>query len=202
MVATKLQDKICPVCSNHFQGWNCNVLCSTECRITLNLSIRIRTCDKCGETKPIEEYYMNNKKTFNRTLTCRICEQKERLEFKQQNPEYHKMIDNNRKRKWGKLYPEKCTNTRLKGQYGITLDNYNEMLDKQNGTCAICNLKETKISKETGDPKRLAVDHCHETGKVRGLLCFHCNSSLGKFKDSIELLQNAIDYLKGNNDDI
>ena len=53
-----------------------------------------------------------------------------------------------------------------------------------------------KCNKETGKLKRLAVDHCHETGKVRGLLCFHYNSSLGKFKDSIELLQNAIDYLK------
>ena len=65
------------------------------------------------------------------------------------------------------------------------------MLEKQNHVCAICGNKDNN--------KKLAVDHCHTTGVIRGLLCSACNTSLGKFKDSVELLQNAIQYLKDNN---
>jgi len=65
-------------------------------------------------------------------------------------------------------------------------------------------IKRTKVrqhlppARDAHCKKRLAVDHCHVSGKIRGLLCFHCNSSLGKMKDSVEILQNAIDYLKKN----
>ena len=79
-----------------------------------------------------------------------------------------------------------------KGQYkkfGITLGDYDRMLDEQQGVCAIC---QTECS--TGN--RLAVDHCHETGEVRGLLCSNCNLGLGKLKDSVKSLQRAIDYLQ------
>ena len=73
--------------------------------------------------------------------------------------------------------------------YGITTDKYNKMFSDQNGCCAIC---ETHIC-STG--RSLAVDHDHETGKVRGLLCSNCNTALGKFKDNKLILQKAIDYL-------
>lgn len=65
------------------------------------------------------------------------------------------------------------------------------MLTSQGGTCAICH--------GTATVGRLAVDHCHLTGKVRGLLCTNCNTALGKLKDSKELLLNAINYLEVNN---
>jgi len=80
--------------------------------------------------------------------------------------------------------------------YGISLDDYNRMFDNQNGKCLICESKETAKSPATGEPRRLAVDHCHETGKVRGLLCSSCNTSLGGFKDSIKYLKSAIKYLE------
>ena len=76
----------------------------------------------------------------------------------------------------------------LKKRFGITVDQYAEMLDKQQGSCAIC-----RTECVTG--KRLAVDHCHETGRIRGLLCFNCNIGLGKFKDSTKMLETAIAYL-------
>lgn len=63
------------------------------------------------------------------------------------------------------------------------------MLDDQGGVCAIC-------SKEDAAGKRLAVDHCHETGKVRGLLCLKCNTVLGKMNDEVNLLKKAIAYLE------
>lgn len=78
-------------------------------------------------------------------------------------------------------------NSLLKTKFGITLDQYNEMLVEQNGVCAICG----KIDKF----QALSVDHSHQSGKVRGLLCSSCNNGLGRFKDSHEILQKAIEYL-------
>lgn len=73
-------------------------------------------------------------------------------------------------------------------QYGLTIEHYNKLLLQQNNKCAIC-----EQNCPTG--KKLAVDHNHQTGKVRGLLCHHCNVGLGHFKDNIELLNSALDYL-------
>jgi len=78
---------------------------------------------------------------------------------------------------------------RLKRNYGITEGNYQEMLKEQNNSCKICG---TALEKG----KVLSIDHCHTTGKIRGLLCHHCNTGLGLFKDNIETLQLAIEYLK------
>ena len=78
----------------------------------------------------------------------------------------------------------------LKTKYGITVEDYNTMFLKQNGCCAICETHNSKLSKS------LAVDHCHTTGEIRGLLCQNCNTALGKFKDNITLLQNSVNYLQ------
>lgn len=78
-------------------------------------------------------------------------------------------------------------------KYGLRQEQYNTMLKNQNSTCAICKLEEEVVIK--GCKITLSVDHCHETGKIRGLLCRKCNSGLGHFNDSIELLEKAINYL-------
>lgn len=75
----------------------------------------------------------------------------------------------------------------LKNLYGITENDYDKMFLKQNGKCAIC--------KKESD-KKFNIDHCHEIGKVRGLLCWSCNMAIGYFKDNINSLNNAIKYLK------
>ncbi len=84
---------------------------------------------------------------------------------------------------------------RLKAQYGITLDEYREMFRKQNGKCEICKTNEP-IKTKSGRTRKLAVDHCHKTGKNRDLLCAHCNTGLGMFKESQRILNNAQLYLK------
>lgn len=89
---------------------------------------------------------------------------------------------------------DKARASALRRNYGITVDEYDEMLYKQNGVCKICGGIETSSNK--WGIKRLAVDHNHDTGKVRGLLCNNCNRGLGLLKDSTELLSNAIKYLK------
>lgn len=79
----------------------------------------------------------------------------------------------------------------MKNKYGLSLDDYDKLLIKQNGVCAICKHKETKKGIDF-----LPVDHNHKTGKVRGLLCNACNWGIGHLKDDIEILENAIKYLK------
>lgn len=81
--------------------------------------------------------------------------------------------------------------------YGITQEEYEELKAQQGDVCAICGQPEVRVHK--GIKVDLCVDHDHETGKVRGLLCARCNHGLGNFKDSPENLSNAIDYLMGMN---
>lgn len=80
----------------------------------------------------------------------------------------------------------------LKSKYGITLEDYDEMLEAQDNACAICG----KTPEENG--RRLHIDHDHETGEVRGLLCHSCNMLLGFAYDNIDILLNAINYLRCN----
>ena len=79
-----------------------------------------------------------------------------------------------------------------------SMEDYYKILESQNGVCAICKKQSNKRSNNGKTIKALAVDHCHKTGKVRGLLCDKCNTSLGHFCDSIEILQSAINYLKAS----
>ncbi|CAB4217095.1 Recombination endonuclease VII [uncultured Caudovirales phage] len=83
-------------------------------------------------------------------------------------------------------------------RYGITRQDYIDMLTKQHGKCAICGEPETDIDGRSGKVRQLSVDHCHITKKVRGLLCVRCNHGIGKLRDSIPILQSAIEYLRNN----
>lgn len=111
------------------------------------------------------------------------------------NPEEYR----EQRREYAKQYrlkhPKKSKCQCLRKDYNITLEEYEVILEKQNGTCDICDKEETATKRGTKEPRMLAVDHCHETGKVRGLLCSKCNTALGSFKDSKELLRKAIQYL-------
>jgi hypothetical protein len=80
-------------------------------------------------------------------------------------------------------------------RYGVTKEQYESMVAAQNNLCAICNRPEKDVH-QSGRLKSLSIDHCHKTGKVRGLLCFACNSSIGKFDDDVDLLRSAIRYLE------
>lgn len=88
---------------------------------------------------------------------------------------------------WQRANPDRIKHYNLR-KFGITIDQYIELNKAQLGLCAIC-------KKPENENKSLAVDHCHTTGKVRGLLCAKCNQGLGSFKDDTERLTNAIKYL-------
>lgn len=81
-------------------------------------------------------------------------------------------------------------NSELRSKYGISVHTYNSMLKEQDGKCAIC-----KRICESG--RRLAVDHSHNEGRVRGLLCSKCNRAIGLFRDDPAIMSNALDYLMG-----
>ena len=101
---------------------------------------------------------------------------------------------------WYKNNRKKARVSQLKYKFGITLEEYNEMAEAQGGVCAICEKVNDTRRKGTNDGEdvkmSLAVDHNHKTGRVRGLLCGNCNTSLGSFKDNPALLRKAIQYLE------
>jgi predicted ATP-binding protein involved in virulence len=97
---------------------------------------------------------------------------------------------------WGKSWrnknKERESNTRYLrtslSRFGISLDEYNEMYERQNGVCVICGKNKNR---------RLCIDHDHTTGKIRGLLCRECNMALGYVQDETTVLKNMIEYLGG-----
>jgi hypothetical protein len=90
-----------------------------------------------------------------------------------------------RERKWRKENPERVYENSLKYRYNIDLKQYKKMLTEQDNKCKLCASEE-----------KLFVDHCHQTNKVRGLLCNSCNKALGLFYDNTETLQKALTYIK------
>lgn len=85
----------------------------------------------------------------------------------------------------------------MKKRYGITWEDYQSLLDKQDGKCAICLTDNAQNNRTSG---KLFIDHCHSTGKVRGLLCSKCNHALGQFNDDENLLLSAVTYLRSGKD--
>lgn len=83
---------------------------------------------------------------------------------------------------------DRAADLRLQREYGITLEEYNRVLKYQGGQCAICNREPTNT--------RLSVDHCHDTGLLRGLLCWPCNRAIAHFQDSAEKLKAAAKYIQ------
>jgi len=116
---------------------------------------------------------------------CTECKKETHSAWRLENAEYVKQTKQNTPKKVQK-------NWQLKSKYGITLEDYNQLFIQQNGCCKICERHQSQFK------KALAVDHCHSTGKVRGLLCTSCNNGLGRFKDSAELLKIAANYIEAN----
>ena len=94
-----------------------------------------------------------------------------------------------------RVNPDKYREKSLMRQFGIGIKEYDIMLKSQNGVCDICSSPESAINPHTKKARNMAVDHCHKTGKIRGLLCSLCNSAIGNFDDDIDRLRAAIQYL-------
>lgn len=131
-----------------------------------------KQCKTCAKFKPEEEFISMNGKP---TTCCRLC------------------LDNALKyaSRWRTKNPEKAREVQAaakrKRKYGISREVYNQMVERQKGGCACCG--------NTTNGKSLAVDHNHNTGAIRGLLCHQCNTAMGLLNDNPKRLQACIDYL-------
>lgn len=155
----------------------CKVCVAAERREKVDATRPLKTCSKCGEIRSTREFFKSVRHPDGFNPWCREC---------------HRVATNAR---YAALNPE-VKNFRgwfhgLKHKYGLTPADYARMLEEQGGVCAICGGEP-----QTNGKARFNVDHCHATGRVRSLLCFPCNSGIGRFKDDPELLRKAIAYLE------
>ena len=156
---------------------------------------------------PVCEIHNVPKKLVGKSKTyyhCTPCKTEYSRKWRAKNPEKNKELNQQyleRLRKEKPNYykdrysPAYAKDKQLKYLFGITLNDYNEMLKNQEFKCKVCGKEENVIHHRTGKSKDLSVDHCHETGKVRGLLCQRCNLALGMVKDDTNLLGLLTNYL-------
>jgi hypothetical protein len=157
--------------------------------------ILYRKCDRCEESRPLTSFRLVARgKYTDRSDYCKECEKsiKKEIRGKQKQEKKQKEKDEELsipyKERVQTYLDRRYTNNIFTG-YGVTYERYQEMLNEQNGLCAICR-------NPPEQHKRLVVDHDHKSGYVRGLLCEWCNFGLGWFRDDPEYLLNAIEYLK------
>lgn len=144
-----------------------------------------KTCRICEEELPAESFRPDPRMKSGLYSYCRPCESKKAQQWHRDNPDKRAIIEARRK---PRTY-EQRRDAVLRREYGITLEQYNELLSAQGGRCAICR------ADAPGRGKTFVVDHCHASGRVRGLLCNGCNVGLGHFRDDPESLAAAILYL-------
>lgn len=137
----------------------------------------MRTCPRCGETKPVPDFATKKNRKGGRTPTyCKPCWLALSTAWRKKNFAY--VADMARRSVYFR-------------RYGITVEDYDRMLSSQDGLCGIC-------LAPPGQGRRFAVDHDHKTGAVRGLLCTNCNTGIGKLQDSKVLLLRAVEWLRSH----
>ncbi len=134
-----------------------------------------KTCGKCNEVKSIEKFRQTSKSKGHYSPWCRTC-------IRLFHEEY-----------WSS--PEMIRVRNLRGTYGMTAEEYDEYLTRQNSACAVCYKPETIINHVSGRVAALSVDHDHQTGRIRGLLCQKCNHALGKLRDDPMRIEALLNYV-------
>lgn len=134
----------------------------------------MKVCSTCKSTQPIDQYHRSRSTNDGLDPRCRSCRKAATARHN---------VDQAAKRTGHML--------RL---YGLTPEQYAAMFAEQDGRCAICLEPETMTYR--GKVKALSIDHDHESGQVRGLLCAACNFAIGKLRDNPALLRAAADYLE------
>ena len=169
----------------------------------------MRKCSKCGEFKPLSSYYRAGANARDGLRgDCIPCNLAAKAERHRSNPEPARR----RTRKWRLDNLERATANQqafvasggkriadrksyLKRKYGLTLEQYDAMLEAQGGGCFIC-------GRPPRDDISLHLDHDHSTGKVRGILCFCCNNALADLREDSQLLQKAVTYLAAHDPEV
>lgn len=134
----------------------------------------MKTCSKCGVLQPVKNFHKDAKRADGLKSNCKTCYSLFHKKYYEENLE---KVKTKNKKMW------------LNKKYNMSIEQYEELKKQQNYKCAICfsELQEGFLSH---------VDHSHDTGQIRGILCRWCNTGLGNFLDSIENLEKAANYLK------
>lgn len=154
-----------------------------------------KTCTKCHVTKPRVEFYRHRTTRDGRATYCIQCVKDDRRAWVAANAE--------RVREQNQRYAAENPQKRSRDHrqfwlraYGLDQNAYQALLDAQGNVCAICLMPERYIDARTGEPRRLSVDHDHQSGRVRGLLCGRCNRALGQLDDDPDRFARAAIYLQ------
>lgn len=140
-------------------------------------------CSGCKQSKPIDSFNFNRTTADGRASRCRSC----RAEYNKRT-RYSTRYYQNLKATNPEKIAEYQRTTRLRQRYGITREDFDAMLERQGNRCAICG--STKL---LDYPKRPPIDHCHTTGRVRGVLCNKCNGALGWYEKHRETIVGYLD---------
>jgi hypothetical protein len=157
-------------------------------------------CSDCKQFVQIENFSPSAQKRGHGV--CNPCHAIRAKSYQERYPEKYKESQRKtaakhpetRKRvhaKWRAENKDAMHGYHVKLKFGLSREEYSALLEKQGGACALC-------GKPKPPQRRLLVDHCHETGKVRGLLCIGCNTAIGQLGDNVAGLTKAIEYLEGN----
>lgn len=153
--------------------------------IPLDLSGGVKKCPGCKVAQPLDHFFKTKATKHGLSVYCRACSVKKHDDWRRRNLE---VVAKNAK-KWRNENPVLARDHKFKSLYGLPLGEYDKMLAAQNGVCAICH------KPSTNGRGALHVDHCHQSGRIRGLLCHGCNVSVGHFNHDPNILRAAIDYL-------
>ena len=156
------------------------------------MSDPIKRCPKCEQKKSFASFYRDKTTEDGYRTWCKTCHRKWQKVYYLKNKDKHAV----RNKQWKQKNKERVRflsrRQVLKG-YGLTSDQYDILLESQNGVCAVCKKEEIRII--NGKVTRLAVHHDHETGRVQGLLCAKCNTGLGFFNDNPQLVNDAAIFI-------
>ena len=156
-----------------------------------------KTCTKCLVSKELRDFKKDNRRKDGYSSHCRTCCQIKNLEWRKNHPDKFNAIAKTWRSKNKDLCKSSTRRNALKSFYGLTVEQYNNMLIQQNHVCAVCLKPETSCNK-AGTVKQLAVDHCHKTNKIRGLLCDACNRAEGYLKSDPTVIRRLADYVEKN----
>ncbi len=145
----------------------------------------MRTCSRCKTLKPLTDYHVSRRRIDGIDRRCKACNAEMHDEWRRAHLGYAAQ----HAREWRAKYPDRARDHDVKRNYGLAHGSYDRMLAAQDGRCAICR------TDQPGGKGRFHVDHCHDTNRVRGLLCHNCNVGIGHFKNDVNLLNSAQVYL-------
>jgi len=153
-----------------------------------------KTCSTCYVEKTVDQFNKQSVRPDGLDIKCKSCSREFHAK-RYKDPAIRKKLLGAGAR-WRERNPDADADKTLRRKYGITLEQYNELYELQGGVCALCKKGETTKRRKKGEGReRLAVDHCHDTGRVRGLLCFKCNTAIGSLGDTEEDARRVVEYL-------